>query len=434
MRYVYHDGEQTWYSDGGTATARYVYQKKSRLDVGLGVAPADAKTRESMWQAAKQLSFETEADCARLLAWSVLAPFCGALPWRPAGFLTGASKSGKSTILSAVVTKLALPLFISGDSTSAYIRQETGNDCRPIVIDEAENSTEGEHRRMVDIFSLMRQSTSDNAPLIGKGTMNQRPITFATRNMYLFSAISPGIEKQADAARMFVVDLRRPDNDWPSVKAAIAGAFTPENCAAIRAFTWHNLARIVEAAERVAHVVEDVAGLSSRDAMLEAILWSAHWIVWRDGIPAEAELRRGMERVFEVKGREEAEPDAEILLNRLLTEVVPMFSDYGKRYTLEHFLRAVMQGYDADDTGADLEKYKKTCWQFGLYVLPKTREVAVAIRRPAIAKLLGGTLAYHITLARHGLCTEKSRPVTQDGPTKRCVIFSAGILEGEPPI
>jgi hypothetical protein len=26
------------------------------------------------------------------------------------------------------------------------------------------------------------------------------------------------------------------------------------------------------------------------------------------------------------------------------------------------------------------------------------------------------------------------RPVTQDGPTKRCVIFSAGILEGEPPI
>jgi hypothetical protein len=122
------------------------------------------------------------------------------------------------------------------------------------------------------------------------------------------------------------------------------------------------------------------------------------------------------------------------MLNRLLTEVVPMFDAYGKRYTLEHFLRCVLQGYDLDDEAADVERYRKTCWQFGLYVLPKTNEVAVAIRRPAIAKLLGAPLSYHITLARHALCTAKNRPVTQDGPTKRCVIFSAGILEGEPPI
>ncbi|MBE3065676.1 MAG: hypothetical protein IMZ69_11745, partial [Spirochaetes bacterium] len=222
-RICYHDGVHTY----GEANPLRVYQKKSRVDMGLEMAPAAPEVRAGMFQAASEMSFETPADCARLLAWSVLAPFCGALPWRPAGFVTGGSGTGKSTILSMIVYRLAKPLRVSGEGSSeAGIRQATANDCPDVVIDEAESGDEHARRNMPAIWGLMRQSTSDDAPAILKGTTTGKGVSFATKCMYMFSAISPGMERQADLNRFFVVDLKRPENDWPKVRASVEAAFT----------------------------------------------------------------------------------------------------------------------------------------------------------------------------------------------------------------
>lgn len=439
----YHDGVKTY----GQPNPCRVYQKKSRLDLGLEAPPASPEARARMLDAAAQMSFETQADCARLLAWSVLAPFCGALPWRPAGFLTGVSKSGKSTILALVVTRLARPLFISGDSTAAFIRQETGNDCLPVVVDEAESHTDYDHRRMSDVWALMRQSTSDDAPRIGKGSTSGRAISYTTRNMYLFSAISPGVEKQADANRMFVVDLKKPENEWAEVRRAIGEAFTEEACAGVRAFTWANLAEIIAQAEVMAEAIQDVAGLDTRYALLEGILWAAHWRIWRDRFPEEAELREWLGKLYHLKAPEQPEDDATVLLQRVLAEVVQLQDAPSRRHTVQHMALALSTGFEAqaeEELPAmplfeeDATRYQKTLHLYGMHV-PRRGEhegcLALSIRHPWLAQKMGTTTSYAKVLGRHPLCVSKSQTITPTGePSRKCLVFSRGILEGEPPI
>lgn len=426
-RLCFHDGEHTY----GDPEPSRIYQRKAPLGLGLDGEHAAPETRAAMLAAAAALSFETQADCARLLAWSAIAPFCGALPWRPAGFLTGVSKSGKSTILHYVVTRLCRPLFVSGDSTSAYIRQATGNDTQAVVIDEAESASEGEHRRMVDVFALMRQSTSDDAPVIGKGSVNGKPLTFTTRNMYLFSAIAPGFERQADANRMFVVDLKRPENDWHAVKEGIVAAFTEANCAGVRAYTWSHLRQIIDGAETVADAITDADAMDTRSALLEGILWSTFWRVWKDEWPEPDRLRAWLGQVYATKALEPAEDDADAILRRLLDEQVPLHGAASERYSLRYVLQQLQ--HDNSNNGADDSKYRTTALGWGLYVY-STGDVGIPIRRAAIARVVGQT-QYHLVIRRHGLCSDRSRVVSAQGwGSWRCVIFSAGVVEGEPGI
>jgi hypothetical protein len=376
------------------------------------------------------------------MAWAALAPFCGALPARPAIFFTGASKSGKSTVLDYIVTPLARPRRYSGVSTAAGIRQDSANDSAPQLIDEAESHDDDSRKRMNDHFELMRQSVFPNSPKIVKGSTSQRAQSYETSNIYMYGAITPGLERTADLNRIILVDMVRPEQDgrWPVLRAALLDTFSPANCAAVRSYTWAHLPQIIDAVEDFTALVGDVASMSSRDALIDAVLWTAHWIVWRDRVPEEAELREWLAAAYLVKPREEPEDDADAMLNRLLNEAVPVFDAPTKRYTLGHLLGSVLSGQEERDdyteplADTDRERYRRTCWQYGLYVLPKTREVAVAVRRQAVARILGSTLAYSMTMARHPLCTDKARRVTQDGPTKVCLAYSSGILEGDPPI
>ena len=436
----YHDGVKTY----GEPNPLRVYVKKARLDMGLEADPASPDIRARMFQAASELSFETPADCARLLAWSVLAPFCGVLPWRPAGFVTGGSGTGKSTILSMIVYRMARPLRASGEgSTEAGIRQATGNDCPPVVIDEAESATEHGHRSMAAIWGLMRQSTSDDAPAILKGTTTGKGVSFATQCMYLFSAVSPGMERQADLNRFFFVDLCKPENDWPKVRAAIEAAFTEDACAAVRSFVWANIRRVVEVARSMVDAIREASGFDDRYALIEGILWAAHWIVWRDRTPEDGELREWLAKVYKVKPPAVIEDDASILMQRILTEVVQLQDAPGQKYTIGQMALALASELEEQPEppfpgvplGAEkAERFRKTLNLYGLYVL-KTGAFSVAIARPNLARIMGTSTQYAKVLVRHPLCVNRSYTVTPTGEgSRRSMLFAQSVLEGEPPI
>jgi len=425
--YLYHDGTTTY---GGPDPDR-VYQRKTRLDLGLDGNPAVAETRARMWASASALSFETPADCARLLAWSVLAPFCGALPVRPAVFLTGQSGSGKSTVLQYVVKRMARGLYVT-NVTEAGIRQELQLDCLPVVVEEAESGEEESRMRMRNVFALMRQSFSDDSPRILKGTTQGRSISYVARSMFLYAAIQPGYEREADANRIAVVDMRKPENNWAEIRAGLACAFTEESCAGVRAFTWAHLAEIIEQAERFSVAVHDRTGMDTRYSLMEGILWAAHWRVWKNAFPSDEQLAEWLPTVYASKPVERAEDDSESMIQRLMDEVMPLFDAPTKRYTVEHLLRTLARGYDTEDAAADLAKYRKTLNQLGLYVDSKG-QMCVAVRNHHLGRMLGAQ--YSRVLARHLLCLKKGETVTPPGETsRRCMVFSSGLLEGEPPI
>jgi putative DNA primase/helicase len=441
MPLIFHDGENLY----GQTNGNFVYEKKSRLDLGLDVAPAAAEARAAMFQAASTLSFETPADCTRLLAWSVLAPFCGALPWRPAGFVTGGSGTGKSTILQMIVKPLACPLYVSGSSTEAGIRQTIGNDCMGVEIDELESLDEREIHRVKGIFDLVRQSTSDDSPPIVKGTTSGKAMSFATHCMYLFSAISPGLERQADVNRFFIVDLATPTNDWPKVRKAVECAFTPENCAAVRAYTWPRIEAILALAESMVDAIREASGFDTRYAKLEGILFAAHWIVWKDRTPEDAELREWLSKVYATKRPETLEDDASLLLERMLGKVVQLSDAPFQKYTVQQMALALATGLEYQKADGALigqplspdlaERFRKTLNLYGLYVMPRSGDFSVAVRNDELAQMLSITSQYAKVLARHPLCTDKSRVVAPTGDTpRRALVFSKSVLEGEPPI
>ena len=76
-----------------------------------------------------------------LAGWTALAPFCGALPWRPHILLTGPSPSGKTTIIQRMIMPLLGGMVMAVDcgSSEAGIRQRMGADALPVIYDNADS-------------------------------------------------------------------------------------------------------------------------------------------------------------------------------------------------------------------------------------------------------------------------------------------------------
>jgi hypothetical protein len=80
------------------------------------------------------------------------------------------------------------------------------------------------------------------------------------------------------------------------------------------------------------------------------------------------------------------------------------------------------------------ERFRKTLNLYGLYVL-RGGSFSVAIARPNLAKIMGTTTQYAKVLGRHPLCVDRSYTVTPTGEgSRRSILFSKSVLEGEPPI
>jgi hypothetical protein len=174
-RICYHDGFETI----GDHDPGKLYLRKRRADIGIGDTPLDPETCKRISSTVQRMSFETAADAVRVLGWTALAPFAGALPWRPAGLVTGDHQTGKSAILEYVIQPLSKSISVSGGGTTeAGVRQIVGNDAAAITLDETDDDTPMKKRNKQALLSLMRQSTSNDAPIIAKGTKNQTGLSF----------------------------------------------------------------------------------------------------------------------------------------------------------------------------------------------------------------------------------------------------------------
>lgn len=148
-------------------------------------------------------TWENDLSGTLLAGFCMVAPFCGALDFRPHIYLTGESDSGKSTVMEMIVKPALgkMALRVDGGTTEPAIRQLLGYDARPLVFDEAE----GEHGRetMRGVIELARKA-STRAVVIKYG---QKP--FTSQFCGMFSAINPPVNKIADENRFAFLVLRR---------------------------------------------------------------------------------------------------------------------------------------------------------------------------------------------------------------------------------
>lgn len=160
---------------------------------------------------------------AKLLAgWIALAPICGALNWRASIWITGASGSGKTWIMTHII-KGALrdvSLMVSSGTTEAALRQKLDSDALPVVFDEAEGEKMVDAQRMDAVLQLVRQSSSEQDAAILKGSQNQKGAKmYRMRSCFAFMSINVGLVERADESRITVLPLESADRSDPEQSA-----------------------------------------------------------------------------------------------------------------------------------------------------------------------------------------------------------------------
>lgn len=175
---------------------------------------------------AKMARWTRPGSAAILAGWVFLAPICGALPWRPHIWITGAAGSGKSTLYESYCGALLRGIChqFQGDSTEAGIRQTLRADAVPALIDEAEPTEESDRKRLKGILTLIRQASSESAAMTVKGTVSGDSMRFHIRSVFCLASINTMLDKDSDVTRITPLVLRPParsgsdDDQWQKLE------------------------------------------------------------------------------------------------------------------------------------------------------------------------------------------------------------------------
>jgi hypothetical protein len=375
-RGAWREGDKICFNTGsdllGEFNDKKLYIKKYPIDIGLNETPASQELCMKIADIIRNLSFSTRIDSMRFMGWVALAPFSGALPWRPAILLTGPSSSGKTTIADFIGKKISNSEWFNGsETTPAFLRQKIQNDSCGIIMNECDKDLKKKRENVEAIFSVVRQSTSDNAPISGKGSASGKAISYNMKNMFMMVSISPEIEHIADENRIFRVNLKKPKNKWSSIRSEIKKYITNKNCRAIRSLTWTRLKDIINFASEFTDTVQDITKKDTRQSYAEALLFSAYLYIWYGYEKLTIDIAKPIfAEYYEVAEVQQLIDEPEEILDKILDSVV-MLVDSKNKKTLREMLISVYNGAD------ESHENKRTLGHYGLSLVNNNTELAI---------------------------------------------------------
>lgn len=171
------------------------------------------------------------------LGWTVIAPACGALEWRPHLSLIGAKGSGKTRVLQKIIQPLLGDMYVlaQGMSTEAGIRQYLRGDALPVVCDEGGDPTSKKDKDIIEGRLALARSASSPSGGTLKETTTGTAIAHQCHSMFLFASTAPPFTQPEDAFRFAVAQLKSPHMmdprkrclDWMELQLRIWEHITP---------------------------------------------------------------------------------------------------------------------------------------------------------------------------------------------------------------
>ena len=187
-----------------------VYARSPRLPGPDAKRPLSLNAARRLYDVFDRLLWQDGAAGVLLAGWTVLAPFSGALPWRPHVWLLGGAGSGKTTVLTRIVEPLlgGMGLMAEGGSTEAGIRQALQTDSLPVLYDQAARTSKKADSQVRAVLRLARSASSSTSAETLKGTVSGKAMTFDIRSMFCLASISGGLCQEADKSRVALLRLR----------------------------------------------------------------------------------------------------------------------------------------------------------------------------------------------------------------------------------
>ena len=329
-RSVFHHGDRLTV-DGVTVgisriKSAYVYPMAQRMP-----EPAEnmltAEEGRHLLAVAQMVRWNMPASSALLAGWTMLAPICGALRWRPHIWITGAAGSGKSTLQRDFVSALTrdICIYAQGESTEAGIRQKIKGDARPVLMDEAESNDDKSKARIEAILATVRQASTESQAETLKGTISGDSMRFRIRSMFCLASINTNLGNKADTDRLTRLTVRPPARDgssedhWNKLSDELHKISTDlELPSRLLARALKMLPVILKNIDVFTHVAAKVFG-TQRDGDQFGTLMAGAWSLGSDAV-ATPELAEQMIRLYDWKEHTEDhdQDDAERALGDVL--------------------------------------------------------------------------------------------------------------------
>jgi putative DNA primase/helicase len=369
----------------GVCLDPFSFESDFIYEIGKAISPPSVETmnigdKTTFLDSFMKLPWKS-SDIGRLMAgWLVVAPFAGALDWRPHIWITGPSGSGKSTIMKYIQKIIGQYCqVIQGNSTEAGVRQFIRSNCLPLIFDEFETDSKKSANRVEATIEFIRQASSETQGQVVRGTPTGKHLSFGPRFCACVASIRVNLQIDADRNRFTLMELGRPmpHNEWVQVDRYFYGL--PKKFDNIWLSTFYkNLPAILENIKTFKTILTEQHTARFADQHSPMLAGYAQFI--NEGVLSEVDAR-ALVGTFKLN-LEEAELDSSDE-NQCLDHILNSLVRYnGQDARIIDLIRVVLKNKFNDDAQAVLRNHGIKAGPDFLYI---------ANRSPALKKLLKDT-------------------------------------------
>lgn len=447
-RGAWRSGDKICYNDGckvwGEPDENYIYLKMEHYNIGLDRDPIDKKTLCRLRDIIFDLSFETKTDAVRTMGWTVLAPFCGALEYRPTLLMTGESGHGKTKVQKLIIEKITD--FIHADmrtSSEAGIRRRIGRDSKAVFFDEAGKESDKMKINFDSILAFVRSNYSEDSPDGFKANLNSDGyVTYKMSSMFGLATTDPTIENVQDENRILRVHFVKPKHtaeQWQKIEDELNQMLTPEICMQIRSHAWRNLKKVMCLAKKITQLARQKTNRDYRSSYADMLLASAYMVIWcSTPEPTTEQIEDMLDKYYQYQPIEENRSESEEYVDRIMGEIIEVIHENGReKITIQDCCQRIYDRNYKNEDGQLEEispkkagEYARHIAMYGIKVIPGGG-VHIANNNHMIQKITGLGAGYGKLFARHRGCQKYDKPVTYFGKSHRGVMIMGLIVKQE---
>jgi putative DNA primase/helicase len=439
---VINDGETIFCDDEEyelfNAPGKYVYERGRRLPYTTH-DPIDTEAAKRLIDMLSLIGWKRKADPMILAGWILLAPFGGALKWRPHVWMTAAKGSGKTWTMDNIVHPMVSDDFGRkglGSSTSAGVRNELEGSSVPLTMDEMETDNDKQRETIEQTIRIFREGsggTGSAATLHAAAEGGSKH--WLVRSMALFASIASGLTHGADKDRFVNIDLSINPNEEHALRAerfnqlqnAVRETIT-ESWA--RGFVhrtlkmWPDLTRCIDV---MVQQVAEITG-SRRDGDTIGTLMAGAWMSFNSKAPSAAEARKWLteQGIGEMSSDLDQHKDELVCLEELMAARIEVEAS-NRRATIGSLINGWYNTeikVISNEPDPEIKSYeaKKALEAYGIKLINRNAgaRILIARKHPGIRKIMRDTAwssSYTEILKRLDCCLRDNA-----GPARFCGI------------
>jgi putative DNA primase/helicase len=393
----------------------HVYERLPELKLNIVNEKLTEQELKKVISCFRRLSIKNKLELNYLVGWCVLAPFCGALDWRPHIWITGAAGSGKSAIVHMIIHKM-LGNFIfcpEGDSSGAGIIQGLKNDSLPVVHDEIDKTSVSMQNIEVEMSITRSSSSSSEKTSLYKGTADQIGKKYNYNSMFCFSSINLYLNKKSDKSRFSIINLEKNELiKWTDLKKQIIETFNKKICSKIRSKIYYNWDVVIHNV----NLFKDVVGVIVKDQrtgdQIGTLLAGAASLIKMEKYDRRDAYNLCEDNLKKYYNEDDILTDEiECLLTIFTTQIKMVVDNKIQQTTLLNLLN-LASGNNIDNTPDPFAN--KELWKYGIKYDDKKNKVYIACRYKWIKDILKDTAwinSYNTILKRLSFVSNKTEVV-----------------------